>query len=167
MSSSLSVFFFFPRRKWMQDLRSTSTLTRTLKVCPDHRNLPVWRGYRYHTIGFHFRLTSGIPGIFSVTNSRPTERGASKSPPAFINICQNNGATNIKLSVLFGTSILHHICKQKFRTYHRLAGNDVRVTPCSEYFNVKSGSRRIALLYPVFSPRRASARRRKRRAGGV
>ena len=46
-------------------------------------------------------------------------------------ICQTNGAINAKLAAPFGPSMLHAMCKYKFRIYHRWAVNDVRVTSWS------------------------------------
>ena len=51
-------------------------------------------------------------------NPRHTEGegGAIESPPphVLLNICQTNEAVNTKLSVPFGTSILHPMCKSNF-----------------------------------------------------
>ena len=55
----------------------------------------------------------------------------------FLNVFQTNGDIGTKLSVPFDTLILHILTKQKFRTYHRSAGNDVRVTSCSIDFDAK------------------------------
>ena len=43
-----------------------------------------------------------------------------------------NGTINSQLAVPFGSSILHLMCKYKFRAYHRLAANDDRVTSSQE-----------------------------------
>ena len=57
--------------------------------------------------------------------------------PFFLDIWQTNGAIKAKLTVPFEPSILHPMCQQKIRTYHKLAANDVRVTscPCLVYKN--------------------------------
>ena len=55
----------------------------------------------------------------------------------FLNIFQTNRDIGTKLSVPSDKSILHILTKTKFRTYHRLAGNDVRVTSCSIDFDAK------------------------------
>ena len=70
-------------------------------------------------------------------NPRPTGGGLSRDPPLFLNICQTNEYTNIKLSAPFGTSISYPMCKYKFRSYHRLVSNDVRVTSYSDDFDAK------------------------------
>ena len=46
----------------------------------------------------------------------------------FLDIYQTNRAISAKFVVPIRPSILHPICRYKFRTYHRLATNDVRVT---------------------------------------
>ena len=70
------------------------------------------------------------------------------APPVFLDICHTSGAINTKLAVPFKQS--HHMCEKIFRTYHRLAANDVRVTSCPGDFDAKEGSTRIALLDSIF-----------------
>ena len=71
-------------------------------------------------------------------NPRLTEGGLFRAPLSFfLNIFQTNRDINTKLAVPSGTSILHILTKQKFRTYHKSAGNDIKVTSCSIDFDAK------------------------------
>ena len=57
--------------------------------------------------------------------------------PFFLDICHTNGDINAKLSVPFRSSMLHPVYCFKFRTYHWLDENDVRVTLCPGDFTAK------------------------------
>ena len=54
--------------------------------------------------------------------------------PLVLDICQTNWTVNAKLAVPFGPSILHPMCKCRFRVYHDLAA---RVTSCPGDFGAK------------------------------
>ena len=126
--------------------------------------IPSWLLYfvSYHMsmkLFFYFILCFRIYFIYkkskySVINPHLTACvrtwGLFRTPLVFLNICQTNVAIDIKCSVPLKTSLLHPMCKYKFLIYDGLAGNDVRVTPCSGDFDAKEGSTRSALLDLVF-----------------
>ena len=73
----------------------------------------------------------------NLTRARLGGRGGGyQDPLAFFQYLPNEDI-NKKLSVPFGASLLHVIRERKFRTYNRLAGNDVRVASCPDDFDAK------------------------------